>query len=213
MKERNTVQYAVAAAFAVMIVCYLAFQRIKTIPGHSKALSITAKCAATAMAVVAALIGCIKNPQPAYWIILAGLAVCTIADGVLCVRFITGGAIFGLGHVLYIVAFCVMHRPTWASLILFAALLGLVTAFFSRYRKRIGRRLPLILGYATLLCLMVSMALPQKPLFFAGALLFAASDALLAYLAVDRNHMWLDYISLGAYYLGQFLLALAIVVG
>ena len=83
-------QYAVAAAFAVMIVCYLAFQRIKTIPGHSKALSITAKCAATAMAVVAALIGCIKNPQPAYWIILAGLVVCTIADGVLCVRFITG---------------------------------------------------------------------------------------------------------------------------
>ena len=206
-------RYAVTVLFFLMLGFYLGFQKTKTLPGHSRALSVALKCAATAMAVVVALIGCIKNPQPAYWIILAGLVVCTIADGVLCVRFITGGAIFGLGHVLYIVAFCVMHRPTWASLILFAALLGLVTAFFSRYRKRIGRRLPLILGYATLLCLMVSMALPQKPLFFTGALLFAASDALLAYLAVDRNHMWLDYISLGAYYLGQFLLALAIVVG
>ena len=206
-------QYAVAAAFAVMIGCYLAFQKIKTLPGHSKAQSITVKCAATAMAVVVALLGCIRNPLPAYWIILAGLIVCTIADGVLCVQFITGGALFGFGHILYIIGFCVMHRPTWASLILFAALMGLATAFFSRYRKRIGHRLPLVLGYATLLCLMVSMALPQKPLFFAGALLFAASDALLAYLTVDRNHMWLDYISLGAYYLGQFLLALAIFVG
>ena len=206
-------QYAVAAAFAVMIGCYLAFQKIKTLPGHSKAQSITVKCAATAMAVVVALLGCIRNPQPAHWIILAGLIVCTIADGVLCVQFITGGALFGFGHILYIIGFCVMHRPTWASLILFAALMGLATAFFSRYRKRIGHRLPLVLGYATLLCLMVSMALPQKPLFFAGALLFAASDALLAYLTVDRNHMWLDYISLGAYYLGQFLLALAIFVG
>ena len=206
-------QDAVAAAFAVMVGCYLAFQKIKTLPGHSKAQSIAVKCAATAMAVVVALLGCIRNPQPAYWIILAGLVVCTIADGVLCVQFMIGGAHFGLGHILYIIGFCVMHRPTWESLILFAALMGLATAFFSRYRKRIGRRLPLVLGYATLLCLMVSMALPQKPLFFAGALLFAASDAMLAYLTVDRNHMWLDYISLGAYYFGQFLLALAIFVG
>ena len=36
---------------------------------------------------------------------------------------------------------------------------------------------------------------------------------LLGYLMVDRRHMALDYISLGAYYLGQFLLALGVVFG
>ena len=96
---------------------------------------------------------------------------------------------------------------------MFLALMGFATAAFTRFRQRIGRRYAFFYAYATALSMMVSLAAAQRPLFFAGALLFAFSDALLGYLMVDRRHMALDYISLGAYYLGQFLLALGVVFG
>ena len=201
--------YAVCAAFACMCVFYLIFQRMKRTPGQSKGLHIAVKCAATSMAALVALLGCLQNGIAAHWVLLAGLVVCVIADGVLCVHFMAGGAVFALGHVLYMAAFCLMHRPTWRSVLLLLALMGLATAACFRFRGRIGRRYPFFYAYATVLSVMVSLAAAQAPLYFAGALLFAFSDGLLGYLLVDRGHVRLDYISLGAYYLGQFLLGLA----
>lgn len=205
--------YALAAAFALMCAFYLLYQRVKQTPGIPRGIHIAVKCAATAMAVLAALLGCLQNGIAAHWAMLAGLAACAVADGVLCVHFLAGGAIFALGHVLYMAAFCLMRRPTWASVLLFLALMGLATAAFTRFRGRIGRRYPFFYAYATVLSLMVALAAAQRPLYFLGALLFAFSDGLLGYLMVDRNHMALDYVSLGAYYLGQFVLALAVCVG
>jgi len=202
----------IPALFLLMVCFYLAFQRMKQTPRNGSPLHIAVKCAATSMAVLAALLGCLKYGGAARWVLLAGLIACTVADGVLCVRFMAGGAIFALGHVLYMVAFCLMHMPTWRSVILFVCLMGLATAAFNRFRQRIGRRAPFFYVYATVLSVMVALAAAQAPLYFAGALLFAFSDGLLGYLLVDRNHVRLDYISLGAYYLGQFLLALATLV-
>ena len=44
-------------------------------------------------------------------------------------------------------------------------------------------------------------------------MLFAISDALLAYQLFDRRNMKIDYVSLGCYYLGQFLIGLAVFAG
>ena len=195
--------YAVCAAFALMTALYLAYQRIKTTPGHSRAQGIACKCAATSMAVLVAFLGCLRNGVAAHWVLLAGLIACAVA----------GGAVFALGHILYMIAFCLMRMPTWRSVLLLLCMMGLATAGFTRFKRQIGRRAPFFYAYATALSMMVSLAAAQRPLFFAGALLFAFSDALLGYLMVDRRHMALDYISLGAYYLGQFLLALGIVFG
>ncbi len=205
-------RYLLPALFLLMACFYYAFQRVKTTPGHSKPLSVILKCAATSMAVLTALLGCLQNGIAAHWVLLAGLIACTIADGVLCFHFIAGGAVFALGHVLYMIAFCLMNRPNWYSVILFLALMGFATAAFTRFRQRIGRRYAFFYAYATVLCLMASLAAAQRPLYFAGALLFALSDALLGYLLIDRNHVRLDWFSLGVYYLGQFLLALAVCV-
>ena len=202
--------YIICGAFIVMAGCYLLFQRSKRVAGFSRPLHIALKCTATAMAVLVALLGCLQNGIPAHWLMLAGLIACTVADGVLCVRFLAGGAIFALGHILYMTAFCLMHLPTWRSVILLLCLMGLVTAAFTRWKARIGRRAPFFYAYATVLCVMVSLAAAQTPLYFAGALLFAFSDGTLGNLMIDRNHVKLDYVSLAAYYLGQFLLALAV---
>ena len=197
-------------AFAVMCFLYLAFQRIKKMDGHSRTTEIALKCGATAMAALVALLGCLKSGLPAHWIVLAGLIVCTIADGVLCVRFIEGGAIFVLGHVLYMVAFCLMRRPSWQCAIVFLCLMGLSIAALTHFRTMLGSKHVLILAYAMILCLMVSLASIQAPLFIVGAVLFAVSDILLGCLSITRWKTQMDYISLAMYYLGQFLIGLAV---
>ena len=199
-------------AFAVMCFLYLAFQRIKKLDGHSRTTEIALKCGATAMAALVALLGCLKSGLPAHWIVLAGLIVCTIADGVLCVRFIEGGAIFVLGHILYMVAFCLMRRPNWQCAIVFLFLMGLSIVALTRFRTILGNKHVFILVYAMILCLMVSFASIQAPLFFVGAVLFAVSDILLGCLSFARWKTQMDYISLAMYYLGQFLIGLAVLV-
>lgn len=200
----------VCAAFAAMCAMYLAFQRIKLAPGSSRALEISAKCGATAMAALVALLGCLKNGAPAHWVLLAGLAVCAVADGVLCVHLIAGGAVFVLGHILYMIAFCLMRRPDWRSAAVFLCLAGPAAAGIARFRDRLGRGYVLFFIYAAVLGLMVALAAVQGPLYLAGALLFAVSDGLLACLSLNRGNARLDYASLAAYYLGQFLLGLAV---
>lgn len=204
---------AVSVLFLLMGLFYIAYQRVKVRPGHSRILAVFLKCAATAMAAFAALLGCLQNGTASNWLLLAGLTVCTVADGVLNVHFLAGGAVFGLGHILYMISFCLARLPDMRGVILFLCLMGLATAGMTRFKRQLGKRAPFFYAYATLLSVMVAMAAAQPPFRFAGALLFAFSDALLAFLMIDRRHISLDYISLGAYYLGQFLLALSVTAG
>ena len=200
------------AAFVLMAVFYLLFERMKDTPDNNSPKHIFIKCAATSMAVLAALLGCLKSGTAAHLIMLAGLTVCAAADGVLCVHFLAGGGLFALGHILYMAAFLVMRRPTWLSAVIFLVLMVPSAAVFIRFRGRIGPKFPFFCAYAAVLSAMVALSSVQHPLYFAGALLFAFSDALLAYLLSGGKSAALDRISLGAYYLGQFLLGLAVFV-
>ena len=193
-----------------MVFFYLTFPRLKLSSDGRQGLPIAVKCAATAMAALGALLGCLRHGSAAHWVLLAGLVACAVADGVLCVRLIPGGAVFALGHVLYMAAFCMMRRPDGRSAAVFLCLMALAAAGITRFRGRIGRGAVLFYAYAAVLSLMTALAAVQAPLYFAGALLFAVSDGLLGYLMVSRGHTRLDYVSLGTYYLGQFLLGLAV---
>lgn len=200
----------ICVAFAAMCILYLVFQRIKNAAGHSKTTEIALKCGATSMAALVALLGCLRCGSPAHWVMLAGIIVCTVADGVLCVRFIEGGALFVLGHILYMVAFCLMRRPIWQCAIVFLCLMALAAAALTRVRNLLGRNYVLILIYAVILCLMVALASVQAPLYFVGAVLFALSDILLGCLSLTRWKTQVDYLSLALYYLGQFIFGLAV---
>ena len=210
MASDKTILYVICAAFAAMCILYLTFQRIKKTAGHSKTLEIALKCGATSMAALVALLGCLKSGVPAHWAMLAGLIVCTLADGVLCVRFIEGGALFVLGHILYMVAFCLMQRPNRQCVIVFLCLMALAAVAITRVRSLLGRNYVLVLIYAMILCLMVALASVQAPLYFAGAVLFAISDILLGCISITRWKTQMDYISLAFYYLGQFVFGLAV---
>ena len=206
--------YAIGAAFIAMIGFYGAFQHLKHQPKRRRALTIFCKCAATGMAVLVGILGAARSGLPSNWVMAAGLIACMLADGLLCVNFMAGGTAFALGHILYITAFCMMNRPGWSSLALFAALMLLATGLFARFRERVDpKRFFPAYAYATVLCVMVALAAAQRPLFLAGAVLFAFSDATLACLSMmKQKSRRLDNISLGAYFTAQFLLALALVV-
>ena len=203
-------QYIVLAAFAAMICFYLYYLHMKHHSGSGLVKRIAVKCAATLMAVLVCLLGALQNGIPANWVMLAGLVACMVADGVLCVHFMAGVGCFALGHVLYIIAFSMMNLPSWGSLVLFACMASCITQLCLRWKKRMGRRAPAFLGYGVLLCLMAAVSAAQRPLFFAGGLLFALSDALLAYMMFDRRNVTMDYVSLALYYLGQFLMGFAV---
>ena len=127
----------IPAAFAAMCCLYLIYQRIKRDGRHGLKQQIGVKCAATGMAVLVALIGCLKGGNAADWVLLAGLTACAIADGVLCVRFIPGGALFAAGHILYMVSFCMMRSPPWRCGIVLLCLTGLAAAGLTRFRKHL----------------------------------------------------------------------------
>ena len=206
-------QYLILAAFAVMTACYFRYLHMKHRAGYALWRRIAVKCAATLMAAAVCLLGALQNGMAANWVMLAGLVACTVADGVLCLHFMAGMACFALGHVLYIIAFSMMHLPSWGSLVLFVCMMACITSLCLRWKRRMGRRAPAFLAYGVLLCLMAAVSAAQRPLFFAGGLLFAISDALLAYMMFDRRNVRMDYVSLALYYLGQFLMGYAVFLG
>lgn len=203
-------QYLILAAFAVMICCYLYYQHFKHRPGSGLIKRIAVKCTATLMAALVALLGAIDSGLAAHWVIFAAIVVCAVADGALCVHFMLGAATFALGHVLYIVGFSMMELASWGSVLLFAFLMAGITYLCRRWRPRMGRRAPAFFAYGIMLCMMTAVSAAQQPLFFAGGVLFAISDGVLAYLLFDRKNTKLDYFSLACYYLGQFLMGLGI---
>lgn len=202
--------YCAIAAFIVMAGCYLGYEKLKTIPRLSRMPGLLVKCAATAMAVLVCLLGALKGGSAADWVIFAGLVACMIADGALGVHFMLGTAIFGLGHVLYMVAFCMTKAPTWGSLAVFVVFMVILTWLFTRWKAGIGRRFPAFYAYGTLLCAMTALAFPQSPLLFIGAVLFAFSDATLAYGLFIKRNVKLGHVSLAAYYVGQFLIGFSV---
>lgn len=193
-----------AVGIAVFLPLFMRLKRKANVP---MAAVLTAKCGGTAMAALLALQGAIKLGSAGAWLMFAAVTVCVIADGVLHVRFIPGGILFALGHVLYMVSFCLRGLPGWQSAVLFALLAAAAMAFI---RAQSTKPQPFIVPYALVLCLMTAMAFSRGPVCFAGALLFAFSDSMLLWHMEGHHGEASDWIAMGSYYAGQYLLALSL---
>lgn len=155
-------------------------------------------------------------------LILFALCLCTLADVFLEIRFIVGGVLFFLGHVLYAAGFFTLHQPThWAALVLLVAL-PLLYWFLSRYRDRVPRLLYLGLWlYTAALGVLLAAALspmfvvPSRRMLCAavGAVLFVISDVTLCRNTIEKRGERADFISLGIYYTGQLFLAFSAFAG
>ena len=188
---------------------YLLYQAEKYRENRNKRKELALKGGATLTAALLAGYGCFVKPCPAHFLLLAGLCVCAAADVILDMHFLAGTAAFALGHVCYCAAYLAGNKPGIASLVVFLLLAGTAIVLYPQCKRLAGEGSALpYLGYALLLSVMLSLALPQKPLLLLGAALFVISDGMLLFRIVRKiPSKGYDYACLGAYYLAQFLIA------
>lgn len=172
----------------------------------------------TALAVVALTLDP-ADPTRRLW--FAAAAVFSLAGDVFLMlprdRFLPGVAAFGVAHVCYLGGLLrgSLH-PAGAVLgagVMLAALLVTGRPLVRALRERHGELLAPVVVYMTAICAMVIAAFAFGPPVAAlGALLFAASDSILARNRFVRPMPWAPVVVMVTYHLGQAGLVLSLVV-
>jgi len=152
-------------------------------------------------------------------LIFIGLCICAAADVMLGIHFVTGGALFLLGHLFYMAAFFTQQRPNRWSFLVFAAALVLLWLFVWQFKPKIHHPLMFagVLLYAAALAVVLSLSLPMPFRSFSartllaalGAVIFVLSDMGVCHGMLCKIPKKLDYVYLGIYYLAQLLLGLS----
>jgi uncharacterized membrane protein YhhN len=202
--------YGIAAlCFGIMTGLYLCYQAEKFRKKGNKKRELALKGGTTLTAALLAGYGYAMTPTPALLMIMIGLFVCAVADVVLDRHFLAGTVAFGLGHICYCAAYLLSAKPGIGSLILFLVMAGIMMILYPKLKEFSAPNSALpYLGYAWLISAMLALALPQRPLVLAGALLFVLSDSmLLARIVRKITSKKYNYLCLGIYFLAQFLIA------
>lgn len=150
-----------------------------------------------------------------------GLALCMAGDIILFKNFIFGAAVFVLGHVAYICAYCALGKINVTDIIVTAltaaASLGFILlcpAF--NFGGTVMTAVAVV--YALVISLMLGKALSNlitrfcclNALIFLGSLLFFVSDIALAFNVFGGSPSWSDPLCLFTYFPGQCVIALSL---
>ncbi|MES2886107.1 MAG: lysoplasmalogenase [Pseudomonadota bacterium] len=193
--------------------------------GQRQRLFYFAKPLTTVLIVVLAWVSLSALPQYRAWV-MAALLCCLTGDIALMFKgtrpFVLGLAAFLIGHLLLIAAFVTglpltpLQVPL-PPLVAGAAFLLLVAGYAAWLLPRTGKLKPAVLLYLSVLSLMVLAALLKSALgeraaddwVLLAALLFALSDAVLAYRKFVAAPWWGQPATLLSYYLAIGLIAWA----
>lgn len=239
--------WALAVMYVLLLPCVIVYVRTKHKLGGSVPLTVALKAACTTIIVLTAAAGLpeVQPPLQLYAVLTAaGLVLGLAGDIVICQQepggFLSGMIYFALGHLSYIGAFLqVSIHAIWA-VPGFLVVYGVFLAVVLRLSKQFASMLIPTAIYGAVISAMLSLSatvpfsIPRGTLLLAAAVLFAASDGLLAYntfhtarttnetsflrhccvayhrlSSVNRP---LDWISLCCYFAGQSLFAASIYV-
>ena len=150
--------------------------------------------------------------DPHCWICFAALFLHAVADGILEFNLVFGAGLFLAGHVCYLSFFSSLVPVAGVHLIVTLCLLGIVLFFFWRWRKPIGKNMPLMAVYGVVLAVTAGFAVScltahtlQGQLIAIGGALFFISDAmLLGRLLFSATHA-VDWAIMITYYAAQLL--------
>ena len=169
-------------------------------------LSAVCKMLATLCAAALALSGGLKESG---WLCVTALLLCAAADGLLCVHFVTGMAVFAAGHVAYMVWFLSRQGFGWLSAAVFLPLLALGFGLLWHWRDRLGRLGIPMCAYAVILSAMGALGIPCGGLAALAACLFVLSDIMVCRQVVMPVSLAFDVSALGIYYAAQLLFGAA----
>lgn len=149
---------------------------------------------------------------PSAWLVVAGLVVSLVADVLIESSFLAGLGTFLLAHVAYIAAF--VARTGEPLLLLLLPFLAWGALVLARLWPGLGpMRMPVIV-YAVVICAMMwraaaTVGTPGGWTALAGAVLFAASDTLIAWDRFHRPIQGSRYPIMLLYWAGQLLIAMS----
>ena len=174
------------------------------------------KVCGTLCAASFALIAAIRL-DPRCWICFAALILHATADYFLEFSLYIGAGFFLAGHICYIAFFTSIFPPTAVHLICAVCLLAIMGyMFFFRWRKQIGKQLPLFAVYGAVLSLMCACAVAsltghtlQGQLIAIGGALFFLSDTMICCRILFTAGRTIDWAIMITYYAAQLLFGIS----
>lgn len=138
--------------------------------------------------------------------------------------FMIGGASFGVGHILYIVAFFLyagaMKLPIYGNILILIFFIPAAVIGIMRLKPVVPKKLNAsVLFYMLILCMMVTVATmsffvepsARRLLFPLGAILFLLSDAILAHLVFVRENKGSNFSVMATYLAAQTMITIGFV--
>lgn len=147
-----------------------------------------AKCGATFVAVITAVLGIVLYDRPAVsWLLALALLLCCISDFIIERNFRFGVISFGLAH-LVLIGYIAQHGGfRWGTVVAALVIYGLIALIFRQYLHSLGSMLipmvlyPLVLSFMTAMAGTLPFAVsPRWVLFALGAAAFCISDLFVA---------------------------------
>ena len=151
--------------------------------------------------------------------IFLGLVSSMLGDILITGSFITGAALFGVGHLMYLVAYFMLAKLSLKDAIFSGSIFAAVALFMALYPSFNFGGLDIVCyGYAFIISCMVGKALGNHSklkntlslVLAVGSVLFAISDVALLFYVFGGAAKIVDYICICAYYPAQCLLAYSI---
>ena len=147
-----------------------------------------AKCGATFVAVITAVLGIVLFNRPANaWLLALALLLCCIADFVIERDFRFGVISFGLAHLVLIGYIAQLGGFRWGTVVAALIIYGVIALIFRQYLHSLGSMLipmvlyPLVLSFMTAMAGTLPFAVsPRWVLFALGAAAFCVSDLFVA---------------------------------
>lgn len=201
---------ALMSAFCVL---HLETKRRASFP---QPVSTAFKAAATLTAAFFALMGALQKNDLGCYMLYAGLLIGASADYTLRYNRTAGVLLFGLGHAVYCAACVILKTPGVANLVTGLILMLAALIAFPLLKKQVvhatGEKPHFIfLLYMLLEAVLIGLSCTLHPVLLLGAVLFAASDMLLAFKTLTQlDSRPFAYLTLGTYYLAQLLIAVCV---
>lgn len=202
--------YSLGFALAMLLMMFslgVSYQIAKETGWFGKPATLVFKGLTTFVAAVLALYAYSISGAEYALVLAVGIALCALADVLLELHFLSGTACFAAGHILYITAFIKRSPPQTANILVFLVLAGISYLVMQRARKNMGNQVLPYFVYALIISCMVAMSIHQPMLATVGALMFAASDAIIARRLIKPQASDWDRACILLYYMAQYLLA------
>jgi uncharacterized membrane protein YhhN len=196
-----------------LLILFMSGLYIFFIPEDPAPLKVTFKLIPMVLIIIYAYLHFNTNPKPTQWIILTGLFICMLGDGLIAGSFIFGLAAFLAGHLFYLFGFTrtwKFSKKRFAMIILIFCYSFLISNELVKALIKNGNSnlvIPVI-AYVLVISLMAwSAIMTGNKWAIGGSILFVLSDSILSWNMFVSGVPQSSLLIMSTYYTAQFLIA------